>query len=95
MQETPIKICPQCGSEGHRLIGSGVGMIGGRDNFGIGRNFIDERTGKEITTWKEWEKAGYQKPEPKNHMVKEAMKEKVAKLKGVNQRQPKPHELPV
>lgn len=37
-------------------------IINTRDSFGIGRNFIDERTNKEITTWKEWEKAGYREP---------------------------------
>lgn len=33
------------------------GVIGTRDSFGIGRNFY--HLGKEITTYKEWEKAGY------------------------------------
>ena len=85
-------ICP-CGGD---LKGTGMpGVTGTRDGFGIGQNFIDERTHKEITTWKEWERAGYRKPSPKNERVKEAFENKTKELKGRNIRQPLPHELPV
>ena len=89
----PTMICPYC--KGY-LKGEGFpGVTGTRDSFGIGQNFIDERTNKEITTWREWEKAGYREANPKNPRVREAFKDKKKKLSGRKIRQPLPHELPV
>ena len=100
--------CQQCGREGRGPVypmickcggdirGEGFpGITGTRDSFGIGQNFIDEKTHKEITTWKEWERAGYRSPEIKNHKVKELVKEKMNQLKGQKLRQPLPSELPL
>ena len=61
------------------------GVTGTRDSFGIGRNFMHENedgTQKEITTWREWEKAGY-KDALSCHKgdVKEKIKEKQRKIK--------------
>jgi len=85
-------IC-SCGGE---YRGTGFpGLNGTRDNFGVGKEFTDEKTGEVIDNWPKWERAGFQKPEPKNHMVKEAMKERIAQLKGTRQRQLKPQELPI
>ena len=71
-----------CGDKMHRLV-SFPAVIGTRDGFGIGNAFKDEKTGKEITTWKEWEKAGYRSIEdgklPRN--LKAQIKEKKEKIK--------------
>lgn len=83
----------ECGGD---IKGEGFPSITGtRDGFGIGKNFIDERTNKEITTWREWEKAGYREPKLKNEKAQEAFKEKKSQLKGQRLRQPLPSELPV
>ena len=58
------------------------GITGTRDSFGIGRNFIHQ--GKEITNYKEWEKAGYGNVKNDTsvpHDVKEKIKEKIKKCK--------------
>ena len=41
-------------------------------------------TGKEIDTWKKWEKAGYRNPVEvtKNHQAREKIKENIKKRKG-------------
>lgn len=88
-------ICPYCGGD---LRGEGCPTISGtRDQFGIGREFVDERTGRTIDNWKSWERAGYQNPleTTKNHKVKEMIKEKQKELKGKRQRQLTPQEMPV
>jgi hypothetical protein len=86
-------ICPYCEGD---LRGEGFPMVTGtRDGFGIGQNFIDERTHKEITTWREWEKAGYREPKLKNPKANEAFKEKRKQIGNQRQRQPLPSELPV
>ena len=64
----------------------GFNVIGTRDQFGIGRNFMhtdDNGKTKEITTWGQWEKAGYKDALQctKNHNVREMIKEKQEKLK--------------
>ena len=59
------------------------GITGTRDSFGIKNAFIDRKTGKEITTWKEWERAGYTNPKDDPnipHDVKEGIKRKVDKI---------------
>lgn len=69
-----------CGGD---LRGQGPGVIGTRDGFGIGKEFIDERTGKTIDNYRAWEKAGYKDVSAiQNHEVKERVKEKVKSLKG-------------
>lgn len=35
------------------------GVIGTRDSFGIGKEFVDKESGKLIDTWPKWQKAGY------------------------------------
>jgi hypothetical protein len=59
-------------------------IIGTRDSFGIGKEFYHK--GKEITTWRQWEKAGYSDPLSdgtiKDNEMKERVKEKAAKVKA-------------
>ena len=50
-------------------------IIGTTRSFGRTRSFIDERTGKEIDTWKKWEKAGFGQCETKNPVLAEKLKE--------------------
>lgn len=81
--EPKSMICDRCGGE---LRGEGFPAVTNtRDSFGIGRNFIHENedgTHKEITTFKEWEKAGY-KDALSCHKgaVKEKIKEKMDKIR--------------
>ena len=61
-----------------------VGIIGTRDSFGIGKSFVDDRTGKTIDNWRDWEKAGYKQakdapPDRRCGDIKEMVKEKQAK----------------
>lgn len=78
-------IC-KCGGD---LRGYGFVISGTRDQFGIGKSFVDEKTGKVVDTWQKWERAGYKNPLEtiKNHSVKEMVKEKREKLRGKRQRQ--------
>ena len=72
-------ICLYCGGD---LRGQAPSISGTRDGFGISKSFIDERTGKEIDTYKKWEKAGFKdKVETKNHTLNEQIKEGVKKRK--------------
>jgi hypothetical protein len=84
-----------CGGD---IRGLGCPSISGtRDQFGIGNEFIDERTNRTIDNWKDWERAGYKDPleVTKNHRVREMIKDKKKELAGQKFRQPKPEELPV
>ena len=58
-------------------------VLGTRDGFGVAKAFYSNSAKKEITTWKEWEKAGYKDPlhEPMPHTLREKVKEKMAKEK--------------
>ena len=67
-------ICSRCGKKpsdnhssmlckcGGDIRGQSCGINGTRDSFGIGKNFRDERTGKEIDNWRSWERAGFRDP---------------------------------
>lgn len=59
------------------------GITGTRDNFGIGKAFIDDSTNKTIDNWRSWEKAGYRNPldVTKNHTVREKIKRKIDKIR--------------
>ena len=58
---------------------------GTRDSFGVGKSFVDPDSGKEITTWKEWEQAGYKpaaeamKQSKRGEKAQTLFKEKLAK----------------
>lgn len=93
--DKPAK-CPICKKLSGRIL-SFSNISGTRDSFGIGNQFVDERTGKTIDNWKSWERAGYRPALDgiKNHRVKESVKEKMKSLKGVKQRQPTPAEMPL
>lgn len=67
-----------------RIRGSSAGITGTRDNFGISKIFKDDQTGKEIDTWKKWEKAGYRNPmeTTKSAKVKELAGEKIKRVKN-------------
>ena len=77
-------LCPSCGGD---LRGRGFPSVTGtRDQFGIGKKFYhtnEDGTKKEITTWREWDKAGYKNAldVTKNHNVREMVKEKMNKIK--------------
>ena len=63
--------------------GQAPGVIGTRDSFGIGKAFIDERSGKVIDNYRSWEKAGYREiSEIKSEKVKTLAKEKVQRIKN-------------
>lgn len=54
------------------------GITGTRDGFGIGKEFVDERTGKVIDNFKSWERAGYGDVKMiKNPELKERVKEQI------------------
>ena len=53
--------CDYCGSLMHKEI-SIPAVHGTRDSFGIGKEFVDDKTGQVIDTWKKWEKAGFSDP---------------------------------
>ena len=76
-------LCDKCGGE---LRGSGCpGIHGTRDSFGVGKAFVDEKSGDVIDTWGKWEKHGYRKVDKhnfKNENVREAFEKKQEELKG-------------
>ena len=85
-------ICGYCGGE---LRGQAP-YISTTDTFSKKKAFVDERTGKEIGTWKQWEKAGYTDPlETKNHTLKEKLKEGIAKRKHRGDRKLENSSLPL
>ena len=61
------------------------GVTGTRDGFGIGRKFYhnDGQNTKEITTWREWEKAGYKDAisATSNKTVAKMAKDKMKRIK--------------
>ena len=65
------------------------GITGTRDGFGVMKSFYDEKTHKEITNFKEWEKAGYK---PAVDSIKDTgMKNRVkSKLRYRRDRRDKP-----
>jgi hypothetical protein len=71
-------IC-ECGGE---FKGTGMpGITGGRDNFGIRREFYDIKTGKYIDNFKSWERAGFKEPGAVDGRNSKFIKEKVKELK--------------
>ena len=73
-------LCIHCNGD---MKGSGPTVIGTETSFGIGRKFIDDETGKEIKTYKEWEKAGYRNPvETHKGNVQQGIKRKIDKCKN-------------
>lgn len=86
-------ICLYCGGD---LRGQAPGVVGTRDSFGVSKNFIDEKTGKEIDTWKKWEKAGYkEKCVTNNHTFNEKVKEGLKKRKYRGDRKLQNSSLPL
>ena len=57
-ESSRIEDCPNCGFEMRRTIES-VGITGTRDSFGVGKEFVDENTGKIVDNWRTHEKLGY------------------------------------
>lgn len=84
-------ICLYCGGD---LRGECASVSGTRDGFGITKSFTDEKTGKEIDTWKKWEKAGYG-TEIKNHDMKEKVKEQLHKRKDRQEKKLDNSSLPI
>ena len=80
-----VEICKECETVLDRII-TVPGIHGTRDGFGIKNSFRDPETGKEIETWKDWEKAGYKPlkdatPTKRRKKCSEKIKEKQDKLK--------------
>jgi len=79
-----LQMC-DCGKSALRLI-SIPNITGTRDSFGIGKNFYDN--GKEITTYKQWEKAGYTDPLSDggwDNQTKELIQKKISKTRETKQ----------
>jgi len=57
-KSSSVEVCQKCGTAMDKQI-TMPAIHGTRDGFGINKAFVDAETGKEITTWKEWEEAGY------------------------------------
>ena len=77
-------ICPKCNGD---LKGEGFPSVTGtRDGFGIGRKFYhnDGQGVKEITTWREWEKAGYKDAisATNNKNIAKMAKDKMKRIKA-------------
>ena len=88
MSECEADIECVCGATAKRMLSVSVAITNTRDQFGVGKSFVHENedgTRKEITTRKEWEKAGY-KDALSCHKgaVKEKIKEKMDKIKRKN-----------
>jgi len=84
--------CHYCGGE---LRGQAP-HISTTDTFGKRKAFIDERTGKEINTWKNWEKAGFgDVKDIKNHDMKEKVKEQLHKRSNREEKKINVNSLPI
>jgi len=61
-----------------------IHITGTRDSFGIKNEFYDKRTDKNITNWKEWERAGFRDPmnTHKDSDIRAGIKEKRDKIKS-------------
>lgn len=83
INEIPKTVCPKCGGNNNKqMIATTISITGSRDNFGIGKEFVDERTGKVIDNFKSWEKAGYGDiGSIKNPELKERVKEQIVNKK--------------
>ena len=69
---------------GGDLRGKGFPSVTGtRDSFGIGRQFIDKKSGKVIDNFKSWEKAGYRDPmdTPEFKDIRNEIKRKKEKIR--------------
>ena len=75
--------CPECGVVGTRIFRCAIS--GTKDSFGI-KNAFKTDDGKEISTWKQWEKAGYAhlKDTPMNVNTKAKALEKQDKIRVAN-----------
>ena len=80
--ELVVKNCSYCGEKMRKVIGR-FSYVGGTDSFKNSNNwkpFLHE--GREITNWKEWERAGYRDPKDTHKGdVKEGIKRKEEKIK--------------
>ena len=77
--------CSVCSSQMAKMLNC-VAISGTRDTFGIGKEFVDERTGKEVDTWKKWEKAGYRDAKEfhanSHPKIKEGIKQKIKRVRN-------------
>lgn len=70
----------KCGNEMYKDF-SGIGITGTRDNFGVGKAFVNEQTGQTIDNWKSWERAGYKSAlEHSDPNIRDQVKRKVEKI---------------
>ena len=81
-EATTVEHC-ECGNKMAKMVIMPA-VHGTRDSFGVGKEFYDEKTGKVIDNWKDWEKAGYKPATEGNHSshVKEGIKRKVDKIEN-------------
>jgi len=83
-QSARVEKCPVCTKQMDRQITS-IAISGTRDTFGIGKEFVDNKTGKTIDNWRTWEKAGYRDAvefhKNGDPSVKEGIKRKMKKIR--------------
>lgn len=77
--------CTECGKVMWKDISS-VAITGTRDSFGIGKEFVDEKTGKVVDNWRTHEKLGYKDAREfhshASNRIKEGIKDKVERIKN-------------
>ena len=68
-----------------------INITGTRDGFGIRRSFYDSKTGKDIDTWKSWEKAGFRNPLESDYKRNPEVKDKIKyKMKHLDKQNKSP-----
>jgi len=77
--------CPKCGVVMWKDV-SKVAITGTRDSFGIGKEFVDEKSGQIVDNWRTHEKLGYcdalEHHAHAPNKVKEGIKSKIERVKN-------------
>jgi len=83
-QSEKIEKCPVCSAKMRKIISS-VAISGTRDTFGIGKEFVDEKTGVLVDNWRTHEKLGYVDAKEyhsnSHNKIKEGITRKVKKIR--------------
>jgi len=83
-QSKRVERCDTCSSILQRIL-SDINITGTKDGFGIGKAFVDRKSGETIDTYKKWEKAGYSDPLQSpaiDSNIKQDIKRKIDKCKN-------------
>lgn len=89
-QHSRGELCTACGKTMQRSFGHSIAITGTRDNFGVRNSFVDPDSGKEVDTWRKWEKEGYRdkqyaiasnKRDKRNKFSPGACSNRIAKVK--------------